>query len=102
MTAWADTVTPTPKGFWYYRGNDTPHPYSKERSDEHHEREDLHRPGHDLRALRAVGAREVEELAGVSSVEADRTTGRLVVRGEAINDAAVRAAVGAAGYQVAA
>jgi len=45
---------------------------------------------------------EVEELAGVSSVEAHRTTGRLVVRGEAIDDAAVRAAVEAAGYQVAA
>jgi len=44
---------------------------------------------------------EVEELAGVSSVDADRTTGRLVVRGEAIDDAAVRAAVEAAGYQVA-
>ena len=45
---------------------------------------------------------EVEEIAGVSSVEADRTTGRLVVRGEAIDDAAVRAAVEAAGYEVAA
>ena len=45
---------------------------------------------------------EVEELAGVESVQADRGTGRLTVRGEGIDDAAIREAVEAAGYKVAA
>jgi len=44
---------------------------------------------------------EVQELVGVESVQADRTTGRLVVRGD-VDDAAVRMAVEAAGYRVAA
>ena len=44
---------------------------------------------------------EVEELASVESAQADRTTGRLTVRGD-VDDAAVRAAVEAAGYSVAA
>ncbi len=44
---------------------------------------------------------EVGELAGVESVQADRSTGRLVVRGD-VDDAAVREAVEAAGYEVAA
>lgn len=45
---------------------------------------------------------EVEELAGIESAEADRSTGRLVVRGETVDDASVRAAVAEAGYEVAA
>ncbi len=44
---------------------------------------------------------EVEELTGIESVKADRTTGRMIVRGD-VDDAAVRAAVEAAGYKVAA
>jgi len=44
---------------------------------------------------------EVEELAGVASALADHATGRLVVRGDAVDDAAVRAAVAEAGYRVA-
>ena len=44
---------------------------------------------------------EVEELAGVESAQADRTTGRLTVRGD-VEDAAVREAVEAAGYKLAA
>lgn len=44
---------------------------------------------------------EVQELAGVESVQADRTTGRLVVRGD-VDDVTVRMAVEAAGYRVAA
>jgi copper chaperone len=43
---------------------------------------------------------EVEELAGVESARADRSTGLLTVRGEGFDDAAVRAAVQAAGYLV--
>jgi copper chaperone CopZ len=46
-------------------------------------------------------AEEVGALAGVEEARADRTTGRLVVRGEAIDDAAVGAAVAEAGYSVA-
>lgn len=44
---------------------------------------------------------EVEELAGVESAQADRVTGRLTVRGD-VDDAAIREAVKAAGYEVAA
>ncbi len=44
---------------------------------------------------------EVEELAGVESARADHTTGTLVVRGDEVDDAAVRAAVLEAGYDVA-
>lgn len=43
---------------------------------------------------------EVEELAGVDSAKADHTAGSLVVRGEDVDDAAVRDAVVAAGYRV--
>jgi copper chaperone CopZ len=45
---------------------------------------------------------EVEELAGVESVKADRSTGLLTVRGDGVDDAAVREAVQTAGYSVAA
>jgi len=44
---------------------------------------------------------QVEELAGVESARADHTTGTLVVRGDEVDDAAVRAAVSEAGYDVA-
>lgn len=44
----------------------------------------------------------VEELPGVESVQADRETGRLTVSGAGIDDAAIREAVEAAGYGVAA
>jgi copper chaperone len=44
---------------------------------------------------------EVEELAGVDSAQADHAAGSLVVRGEDVDDAAVRDAVAAAGYRVA-
>jgi copper chaperone CopZ len=45
---------------------------------------------------------EVEELDFVDSAQADRSTGELVVRGEQIDEQAVRDAVTAAGYKVAA
>ena len=45
---------------------------------------------------------EVEELDFVESAQADRTTGQLVVRGEQIDEQAVREAITAAGYKVAA
>jgi len=44
---------------------------------------------------------QVEDLTGVESAQADRTTGRLIVRGD-VDDAAVSEAVATAGYRVAA
>ncbi len=44
---------------------------------------------------------EVEALPGVEWARADRADGRLAVRGAAIDDAAVREAVEAAGYGIA-
>lgn len=45
---------------------------------------------------------EVEEVAGVESARADHASGALTVRGEQLDDASIRAAVEAAGYEVAA
>jgi copper chaperone len=45
---------------------------------------------------------EVAEIPGVSDVDVDLTSGRLVVTGEGFGDEAVRAAVEEAGYAVAA
>ena len=47
-------------------------------------------------------AEEVEEVQGVEAVEVDLTTRRLTVRGDEVEDAAVRAAVERAGYRLAA
>ncbi|GAA3021213.1 copper ion binding protein [Streptosporangium longisporum] len=44
---------------------------------------------------------EVGEVAGVTGVEVDLETGRVEVSGDAPEDAAVRAAIEEAGYQVA-
>jgi copper chaperone len=44
---------------------------------------------------------ELAEVAGVRGVDVELATGRLVVRGDAIDDAAVKAAVADAGYGVA-
>jgi len=52
--------------------------------------------GHCEKAVRE----RVEEVPHVTSVKADRATGRLVVVGEGIADAAVKAAVDEAGYRV--
>ena len=45
---------------------------------------------------------EVGELAGVESAQADHRSGVLTVRGEQLDPTAIRAAVQAAGYEVAA
>ena len=45
---------------------------------------------------------EVAEVAGVTDVAVDLASGRLSVTGGDVDDAAVRAAVGEAGYEVAA
>ena len=48
----------------------------------------------------AAVAEEVGAVAGVSGVEVDLETGRLSVRGEGLDDAAIAAAVVEAGYAV--
>ena len=46
----------------------------------------------------AAVEQEVGTVPGVSSVSANHTTKRVVVAGEAVDDAAVRAAIDEAGY----
>jgi copper chaperone len=43
----------------------------------------------------------VSEVPGVTAVEVDLSTEKVVVRGEAIDDGAVRSAISAAGYEAA-
>jgi copper ion binding protein len=43
---------------------------------------------------------EVGEIAGITDIDVDLTTGRLTVAGENISDEAVKAAVAEAGYEV--
>ena len=43
---------------------------------------------------------EVGEVAGVRAVDVELESGRLTVTGEGVDDAAVRAAVAGAGYEV--
>ena len=45
---------------------------------------------------------EVEEVDGVTAVDVDLPSGRMVVSGAGVDDAEVRAAVEEAGYEVAA
>jgi copper chaperone len=49
----------------------------------------------------AAVEREVAQVPGVQSVEADLRTKLVVVRGETVDDAAVRAAIEEAGYAAA-
>ena len=49
----------------------------------------------------AAVEREVSQVAGVASVVADLESKRVVVRGENVDDAAVRAAIDEAGYEAA-
>jgi copper chaperone len=43
---------------------------------------------------------EVAEIPGVREIDVDLATGRLAVSGENVTDAAIAAAVAAAGYEV--
>jgi copper chaperone CopZ len=45
---------------------------------------------------------EVSEVAGVGALDIDLATGRLAVRGDGVDDAAIAEAVTEAGYEVAA
>ena len=58
-------------------------------------------PGMSCEHCRTAITAEVSELAGVESVEIDLEDKLVVVRGDAVDDAAVRAAIDEAGYDVA-
>jgi copper chaperone len=49
----------------------------------------------------AAVEREISQVEGVSSVTADLDTKLVVVRGERLDDAAIRAAIDEAGYEAA-
>jgi copper chaperone len=50
---------------------------------------------------RVAITREVSQVAGVEAVDVDIETKRVAVRGEELDDAALRAAIDEAGYDVA-
>jgi copper chaperone len=49
----------------------------------------------------AAVEREISQLDGVSGVVADLETKRVIVRGERLDDAAIRGAIDEAGYEAA-
>lgn len=51
---------------------------------------------------RAAIVEEVEQVEGVNEVEVDLDAKRVVVRGDGLDDGAVKAAIAEAGYEVAA
>jgi copper chaperone CopZ len=58
-------------------------------------------PGVSCTHCQAAITQEVEQVAGVSSVQVDLDAKTVVVRGDALDDGAVRAAIDEAGYEVA-
>ena len=58
-------------------------------------------PGMHCTSCQAAVTEEVEEVPGVDSVEVDLDAKSVVVRGDGVDDAAVRAAITEAGYEVA-
>ena len=56
-------------------------------------------PGMHCGHCEAAVAKEVSSVAGVSSVDVDLETKVVVVRGDALDDAAIRAAIDEAGYE---
>ncbi len=59
-------------------------------------------PGMSCGHCRAAITEEVEQVAGVASVDVDLDAKRVTVTGSGVQDAAVRAAIDEAGYEVAA
>jgi len=59
-------------------------------------------PGASCGHCQAAIAREVGQVEGVGSVDVDLEAKRVTVLGERLDDAAVRRAIGQAGYEVAA
>jgi copper chaperone len=58
-------------------------------------------PGMSCGHCRAAITAEVQRIAGVASVDVDLDAKRVTVAGEQLDDAAVRAAIDEAGYDVA-
>jgi copper chaperone len=58
-------------------------------------------PGMSCAHCRTAITTEVEQLAGVASVDVDLDAKRVIVTGEDLDDAAVRAAIDEAGYDIA-
>ena len=58
-------------------------------------------PGVSCGHCRAAITAEVEQLAGVTSVDVDLRAKRVSVAGDELDDAAIRAAIDEAGYAVA-
>jgi copper chaperone len=59
-------------------------------------------PGMSCEHCRAAVTAEVAAVAGVTAVDVDLDAKRVSVRGEPLDDAAIRAAIDEAGYDVAA
>ena len=59
-------------------------------------------PGMSCGHCKTAITEEVTSIAGVQGVDVDLDTKRVVVRGDALDDAAIREAIGEAGYEVAA
>ena len=59
-------------------------------------------PGMSCEHCRAAVTEEVGAVAGVAAVDVDLDAKRVTVSGEALDDAAIRAAIDEAGYDVAA
>ena len=58
-------------------------------------------PGMSCGHCRAAVTAEVKKVAGVSSVDVDLDAKRVTVAGEQLDDAALRAAIDEAGYDIA-
>ena len=59
-------------------------------------------PGMSCEHCRMAITEEVDKVEGVESVDIDLETKLVTVRGESVQDETVRAAIGEAGYEVAA
>lgn len=59
-------------------------------------------PGMHCGHCEAAVTRELEAVAGVESVRVDLESKRVTITGQALDDAALRAAIDEAGYEVAA
>jgi copper chaperone len=58
-------------------------------------------PGISCDHCRVAITHEVSQVAGVGAVEVDLVAKRVVVRGEQLDDGALRAAIDEAGYEIA-
>ena len=77
---------------------DTPYGYKEFASDD---RADLHRSGDACNSCRLTITEELEEVAGVREIDVDLDAKRVTVRGDDLDDATLRAAIGEAGYAAA-